>query len=86
MTTWDKVVEYFNRQYAKGTGWQYVWRGRFIRDKRFKKSSRTLIETYRLYLTRAGYLLHLGPGMYFVLRPIPVLLTSKECYRRAYRK
>lgn len=86
LTTWDKVVEFFNQNYSKGSNWHQIWRGRFISDSRFKKTSVTLIETYRLYLTRAGYILHIGRGMYLIVRPIPLSLTSKECYRKAYRK
>ena len=84
--TWEKVVWFFNLQRELGPAFQRVCRQRFIGDKLFKKDSLTLIETYRCYLTRAGYLKHIGLGLYEITRTIPWTLTSKECYRRAYPK
>lgn len=44
----------------------------------------TLIETYRLYLTRAGYLPHVGVGQYQLVNRPHLSLTLKKCTQQGY--
>lgn len=80
MNTWQKVVEYFNGSLP------YVSRKAYLYDLRFGNAQLQLLETYRLYLTRAGYLRHVARGTYKIVKHIPLRLSSKQCYRMAYKK
>ena len=64
-------------------------KGRIITRKelmafRKKMGLGSSVENYRLYLTRAGFLKHIGPGKYKVVRTIPADLATTTLYAMAY--
>ena len=84
MNQWQRIVAYFNTRYAHHQ--KVVKRVELLKEFYFVDIRTELLDSYRLYLTRAGYLSHIGNGKYRVEKPIPVFLSQRECYRRAYPK
>jgi hypothetical protein len=42
------------------------------------------MDTYRTYLTAAGYLMRVKRGMYKRIKPFPSSFTMRQCRREAY--
>lgn len=83
LNTWQKVVTFFN--WRREFGLRRIRRKEYVDHVVFKGCSESLLDTYKLYLLRAGYLKKTTDGFY-PAKKIPKKLTSRECYRRAYSK
>jgi hypothetical protein len=75
-STWELVKLFFNSRY-----FEMVKRKDYLLSF---NSSETLLDTYRCYLQRAGYLLGVKPGVYAVMRTIPDSLTLAKVQKEAY--
>jgi len=73
---WNYVKEYFS-EYNRNS---YFLRRDFIK----KLGGGQTIETYRTYLTRAGYLEVVDHGVYKKVKNIPKEIKVREVYEKAY--
>src|SRR5579864_8501681 len=81
MTKWGKVVEYFR---SIPTGW-VIRRQTLLVEMKAVGLEGGIVETYRLYLTRAGYLRHSGIGLYVrTSKRMRKRLTVRSVYAEAY--
>jgi hypothetical protein len=83
MSKWGAVRDYFRGQFGI-----IVERRHFIADMAldFPGTNPASAETYRAYLSRAGYLKSVSPGKYWVVRKIPKGLTLSRAIEEAYGK
>jgi hypothetical protein len=75
-TVWEAVRSYFSQR-------KVVKRKEYMEDINAKME---LLDVYRLYLTQAGYLRTIKPGVYERVTTIPSSLTMRACYRIGYGK
>jgi hypothetical protein len=83
MNGWKFVIKYF-----RSRGKEVIKRSEFLADlePKMPEYNRGTLETYRCYLTRAGYLCSVAPGRYRVHKKIPFNIKVLEVYALAYPK
>jgi len=78
MTTWQHVKNYFNAHNCKS----YFLRRDYIFSS---NASVNVLDTYRCYLQKAGYLRKVDIGLYQKIKKIPYNLSVKQVTNEAYR-
>ena len=76
--TWEAILEYFN---VFGKGEITSRRGLIFC---LHMHSPSVLDTYKKYLTRAGYLEIIAHGKYKILKQIPYGFTIEECKNQMF--
>jgi hypothetical protein len=78
---WGRTIEFWSAQPKTRTvSRKEMFAGLGVRHE----NKPVVLDGYRLYLCRAGYLLHAGVGLYRRVGRIPARLTVEEARDRAY--
>ena len=81
LNCWQRVVKFFNERYLSNQ--KIVTRKELMAYAKTNSKEWTL-DTDRMYLTKAGWLLHIGRGKYKIIKLIPCGLGKNACRRIGY--